>query len=208
MRAETAPDRGRLERRMAELARIGADGNGLSRLGLSAEERQAQDLVGSWLAALGGRVRRDAAMDLWCRFGGSGPAIVVGSHLDSVPQGGRYDGTLGVLCAVETLEVLVASGVPLVRPIEVVAWSNEEGRFGIGLFGSSATFGYLPPDVGDRREQATISVRDALAALGSDEPPDAARRPPGRKSRPVSRSAALLKATPPTVPNTRIRPRV
>jgi len=85
-------DPGRLERRSNELARIGGGGTSVSRLGLSADEQRARDLVKGWLAAKGAQVRRDAAANLFARFPGEGEAILVGSHLDSVPEGGRFDG--------------------------------------------------------------------------------------------------------------------
>ena len=97
-------DRERLERRMTELARIGGRDTAVSRLGLSADEQRARDVVGAWLSKRGAQVRRDAAANLFARFGGEGKVILVGSHLDSVPEGGRFDGALGVLCAVEAVE--------------------------------------------------------------------------------------------------------
>jgi allantoate deiminase len=172
-------DRDRLERRLAELSRIAGRGTTVSRLGLSADEQQARELVGGWLAARGATVRRDAAANLFARFPGQGETILVGSHLDSVPEGGRFDGALGVLCAVEAVESLVDAKVRTRRPIEVVAWSDEEGaRFGVGLFGSTAVFGRLAPGVGERRDRDGISIAEALRALGEQGDPAAARRDP------------------------------
>jgi len=172
-------DRDRLERRCAELSRIAGRGTSVSRLGLSADEQQARELVGGWLAAKGAQVRRDAAANLFARFPGNGEAILVGSHLDSVPEGGRFDGALGVLCAVEAVEALVDARIQMRRPIEVVAWADEEGaRFGVGLFGSTAAFGRLAHGIGDRRDRDGISIGEALRALGEDGDPAAARRDP------------------------------
>jgi len=172
-------DANRLERRSAELARIAGRGTSVSRLGLTADEQHARDLVGGWLAARGASVRRDAAANLFARFEGQGEAILVGSHLDSVPEGGRFDGALGVLCAVEAVESLVDAKTRLRRPVEVVAWADEEGaRFGVGLFGSTATFGRLARGVGERRDRDGISIADALRALGEKGDPAAARRDP------------------------------
>ena len=172
-------DPGRLERRSAELAWIGGSGTSVSRLGLSADEQRARDLVGGWLAAKGAQLRRDAAANLYARFSGEGEVILVGSHLDSVPEGGRFDGALGVLCAVEAVESLVDAKVKLRRPIEVVAWADEEGaRFGVGLFGSTAAFGRLARGVGDRRDRDGISIAEALRALGERGDPAAARLDP------------------------------
>jgi allantoate deiminase len=170
-------DAKRLGRRIDELARIGGSGTAVSRLGLSAEEQHARDLVGGWLAKRGAKVRRDPAANLFARLGNEGPALLVGSHLDSVPHGGRFDGALGVLCAVEAVESLLDAGKALPRPVEVVAWADEEGaRFGIGLFGSSAAFGRLPPGASDRRDRDGVSIREALQALGESGDPTEARR--------------------------------
>jgi len=86
---------------MTELALIGGTDTAVSRLGLSADEQRAREMVGGWLSAKGARIRRDPAANLFARFGGEGQAILVGSHLDSVPEGGRFDGALGVLCALK-----------------------------------------------------------------------------------------------------------
>ena len=172
-------DPDRLERRSTELARIAGRGTSVSRLGLSADEQQARDLVGGWLEARGAQVRRDGAANLYARFPGDGEAILVGSHLDSVPDGGRFDGALGVLCAVEAVESLIDARATMRRPIEVVAWADEEGaRFGVGLFGSTAAFGRLARGVGDRRDRDGISIAEALRALGEEGDPAAARRDP------------------------------
>jgi len=169
----------RLERRSAELSRIAGRGPSVSRLGLSADEQHARELVGGWLANRGATVRRDAAANLFARFPGEGATVLVGSHLDSVPEGGRFDGALGVLCAVEAVESLVDAEVKLRRPIEVVAWADEEGaRFGVGLFGSTAAFGRLPRGVADRRDRDGISIAEALRALGEHGEPADARRDP------------------------------
>src|SRR5438132_9678122 len=149
---------------MGELARIGGTGTSVTRLGLSSEEQRARDLVGGWLAARGAHVRRDPAANLWARFeppgaGGQGPPIVVGSHIDSVPEGGRFDGALGVLCAVEAVDALLDDGVRFKRPVEVVGWCDEEGaRFGIGLFGSSAAFGRLPDGAAKRADPSGVTI--------------------------------------------------
>jgi allantoate deiminase len=172
-------DRDRLERRSAELSRIAGRGTSVTRLGLSADEQRARELVGGWLGARGADVRRDAAANLFARFPGRGETILVGSHLDSVPEGGRFDGALGVLCAVEAVESLIERKIGVRRPVEVVAWADEEGaRFGVGLFGSTAAFGRLARGVGDRRDRDGISIAEALRALGEQGDPAAARRDP------------------------------
>lgn len=173
-------DRARLERHLNLLSGIGGAGTGVTRLGLSPEEQRARDLVGGWLRARGATVWRDPAANGYGRFGGAGPAILVGSHIDSVPEGGRFDGALGVLCAVEAVEALLDDGVRFKRPVEVVAWCDEEGaRFGIGLFGSGAAFGRLPDGAAGRADASGVTIADALRAIGESGDPTPARRAAG-----------------------------
>ena len=168
----------RLGARTAELAAIGGSGTAVTRLGLTGEEQRARELVGGWLAARGAEVRRDAAANLWARFGGNGPAIVVGSHLDSVPLGGRFDGALGVLCAVEAVDAILDAGRVFKRPVEIVGWCDEEGaRFGIGLFGSCAAFGRLPAGAAERADRDGMTIAAALRGLGEAGDPTRASRP-------------------------------
>ncbi len=170
------PSARRIAERAAALARIGAVGEGVTRLGLTPEERRAHALVARWLAELGGRVRRDEAGNVFARVGGGGSPVLIGSHLDSVPEGGRYDGALGVVVAVEALEALRAAKVVLRRPVEVVGWADEEGvRFGLGLYGSSAAFGRLPAQAAERTDARGVSIREALRALGLRGDPARAR---------------------------------
>ena len=172
-------DRARLERHLAALSAIGGSGTRVTRLGLGPDEQRARDLVGGWLRDRGATVRRDAAANLIGRFGGPGPAILVGSHIDSVPDGGRFDGALGVLCAVEAVEALLDDGVRFGRPVEVVGWCDEEGaRFGIGLFGSCAAFGRLPRGAAGRADRSGVTIADALRAIGESGDPTAAARAP------------------------------
>ena len=171
-------DRARLERRIAELSAIGGSGTSVTRLGLSPDEQRARDLVGGWLRARGAAVRRDAAANVYGRFGGAGPAILLGSHIDSVPEGGRFDGALGVLCAVEAVEALLDDGTRFGRPVEVVGWCDEEGaRFGIGLFGSCAAFGRLPDRAAARADTSGVTIAEALKAIGESGDPTTAARP-------------------------------
>jgi allantoate deiminase len=185
-------DVARLGRRIEELAQIARSddpaneiyGTSVSRLGLSADEQRARDLVASWCASHSPTVRRDAAANLYIRFAGQRPdepAVLVGSHLDSVPMGGRFDGALGVCCAVEAVISLKESGARFTRPVEVVAWADEEGaRFGHGLFGSAAAFGRLRLNAEKSRDKDGVSIGDALRALGeSGDPRTAARDPKG-----------------------------
>ena len=172
----------RLQKRIDELSAIGARDGAVTRLGLTADEQAARDLVASWCAARGAQVRRDAAGNLFARFPGEregDPVVLVGSHVDSVPEGGRFDGALGVICAVEAIESLLDVGTRFQRPVEVVAWADEEGaRFGIGLFGSAAAFDRLPARAAERADRSGVSVAAALRALGEQGDPALARRDP------------------------------
>jgi allantoate deiminase len=175
-------DAARLQRRIDELAAIGGTGTSVTRLGLSAEEQRARALLASWCAGNATASRRDPVGNLYIRFAGtdaSAPVVLVGSHIDSVPEGGRFDGALGVCCAVEAVVSLVESGVRFARPVEVVAWADEEGaRFGIGLFGSAAAFGKLPANAAGRRDTSGVSIAEALRAMGESGELDGARRDP------------------------------
>ena len=169
----------RLSRRIAELSAIGGSGTSVTRLGLSLEEQRARDLIGGWLRARGATVRRDPAGNLYGRFGDGTSAVLVGSHIDSVPEGGRFDGALGVLCAVEAVEALLDDGVRFRRSVEVVGWCDEEGaRFGIGLFGSYAAFGRLPDGAAERADKSGVTIADALRGIGESGDPTQARRDP------------------------------
>ncbi len=154
----------RIAERIAALAAIGRDpAGGITRLALTAEEEGARELVRSWLAPLGYQCTQDDAGNLHCRTG-EGPRLLVGSHLDTVPQGGAYDGALGVVAAAEVAEALHQAGIAV--PLQVVAWTGEEGpRFGTGLFGSGAACGLLPEGAWERRDAAGVSALEAAAEL-------------------------------------------
>jgi allantoate deiminase len=185
-------DTARLQRRIDDLAQIARSdgppnevyGTAVSRLGLTADEQRARDLVTSWCGGHGATAKRDAAGNLYVRFPGAdpdAPVVLVGSHLDSVPMGGRFDGALGVCCAAEALVSLMEAGVHFARPVELVAWADEEGaRFGVGLFGSAAAFGKLPAGAAALKDRNGVSIADALRGLGeSGDPTRAARDPKG-----------------------------
>ncbi|MDX8541887.1 Zn-dependent hydrolase [Mesorhizobium abyssinicae] len=141
----------RLANRLAAIARIGLTTDGGScRLGYSREERQAKDLVCEWMCEVGLLVRTDAAGNCFGRLGGMKddlPLILCGSHIDTVPNGGHFDGVLGVLLALEAVEMWKTTGFRPQRPYEIVIFSEEEGsRFNVGFVGSSAMTGALPDD--------------------------------------------------------------
>ncbi|MFA7460929.1 MAG: Zn-dependent hydrolase [Trueperaceae bacterium] len=177
-------DEARLWQRIESLARFGATpAGGVTRLALSAEDRAAASEVGRWLEPLGFAHRLDSAGNHFWRYsnGSQEAAVLVGSHLDSVPSGGRFDGAAGVVAAAEVAQVLVTSGHELRRPIEVVSFANEEGvRFPGGLTGSQAVAGrFTNDDLLDATDGEGLSLREALAAFGVANPSLlAARRAP------------------------------
>ncbi len=166
-------DADRLWSRLSELAEIGrSEGGGVTRLSFTEEERAAKDLVASYMREAGLEVREDAVGNLIGRREGSdpgAPVVLAGSHVDSVPNGGDFDGPLGVLAAVEALQVMEERGVETERPIEVVAFADEEGaRFGFGMIGSRAMAGTLTPEDLDRQDESGISIAQAMRDYGLD----------------------------------------
>lgn len=140
---------GRLWQRHVEMAKLGGTPKGgVNRQALSAEDAAARNLLMSWAVARGFDVSTDAIGNLFVRRAGSDPdavPVMTGSHMDSQPTGGRFDGIYGVLAGFEVLEALEDSGVRTARPVEVVAWTNEEGsRFPVGAMGSAVFAGRLP----------------------------------------------------------------
>jgi allantoate deiminase len=152
--------------RLETLFSIG--GGPANRPGLSAAEQRAHDLAAGWMAEAGLEVAVDAAGNLVGRARGSSPELPevwTGSHLDTVPDGGRFDGALGVVAGLEA--VTAAHRRPHARTIAVVAFRDEEGwRFGQGYFGSRALCGRLRPDELDVCDASGTSIRQALASLG------------------------------------------
>jgi N-carbamoyl-L-amino-acid hydrolase len=140
----------RLLDRMRAFAAIGATpAGGVNRQALSDGDRAARRLLAELGLARGFAVFQDSMANLFIRREGRNPShspILIGSHLDSQPTGGRFDGALGTLSAFEVLESLEDSGVKTEMPIEVVAWTNEEGsRFAPGVMGSMAFAGAADP---------------------------------------------------------------
>lgn len=135
----------RLAQRLDEISQIGAaEGGGVTRIGYSEEEKQAKELVIGWMKEAGLEVTVDGAGNVFGRFegAGEGPAVMSGSHLDTVPNGGNFDGVLGVLAALEVVETWKATGYVPPLPYEVAIFSDEEGsRFKAGLTGSQAFMG-------------------------------------------------------------------
>lgn len=135
----------RLRRDLTALARFGSNpGGGVSRPAWSPPHEEARAWLLARLKEAGLETSVDPAGNTFGRLGAGAPAVLTGSHIDSVPEGGTLDGALGVLAALECLRTIRDAGPPLRRPLAVVAWSDEEGRYG-SLFGSRAFTGKLDP---------------------------------------------------------------
>ena len=160
----------------------GSFADGVSRLGFSDADVAGRSYVMGLLRAAGLEPRVDAAGNMFGRRAGSEPRlspVLFGSHIDSVPSGGNFDGDLGSLAAVEAVQTFEERGIVTRRPLEVVVWANEEGvAYGNGLFGSRAAAGRL---VAGELDQVWNGVRkfDAVRKIGGEpERIEHARRAP------------------------------
>jgi allantoate deiminase len=126
--------------------------------------------LGSWMEQLGMSVRVDAAGNLCGVYTGSrprAPRLIIGSHLDTVPNAGAYDGVLGVVLGIALVRALAGRSLPF--PIEVVGFSEEEGvRFGFPFIGSRAFTGSLEADLLRRKDKDGITVEEAIREFGLD----------------------------------------
>lgn len=141
-------DGGRQWRRLMEIARFGGfDEGGVNRAAFSAEDIAARACLLEWAGALKLEAGVDAIGNLTLRLPGTDAdalPVMTGSHMDSQPQGGRFDGIYGVIAGLEALQAIRESGIAPRRPVEVVAWSNEEGgRFSPGAMGSAVFTGAM-----------------------------------------------------------------
>lgn len=156
----------RLWKRHAAMAEIGAiPGNGVNRQALTQEDIRARALLIAWADARGYQVSVDAIANLFIRRAGTetdAPPVLIGSHMDSQPMGGRFDGIFGVLAGFEVLEALDDAKLATKVPVEVVAWTNEEGgRFSPGAMGSAVFAGV-------RDLEECLSVRDTDGVTFAD----------------------------------------
>jgi beta-ureidopropionase / N-carbamoyl-L-amino-acid hydrolase len=157
-----------LARRLADLEPIGLDERGTTRLAWTPEEAAAGEWFAARAAEVGLRVQIDPAGNRWAVPEAPPPWWGVGSHLDSVRAGGRYDGALGVCAGFAIAEH---------APVAVIAFADEEGaRFNTPTFGSRALTGALDPAVLERRDDDGVRLADAMAAAGVD-PGGIARAP-------------------------------
>ena len=164
-------DAGRVIADLRELDRRTGGPDGARRVCWGQTWREARGFLGELLAEIDLEPDRDEAGNVWAHLPGhAGPALVVGSHLDSVPSGGWLDGALGVMTGLGVLRAWARSGAQPPASLALVDWADEEGaRFGRSLFGSSAFAGTLDPEaVRDLRDGEGVSLPDALAENGLD----------------------------------------
>jgi N-carbamoyl-L-amino-acid hydrolase len=165
-------ERERLWGSLMELARIGATPKGgVRRLTLTELDRQGRDLFARWAREAGMAVEFDAIGNLFARRAGAEPGlppVLIGSHLDSQPSGGKFDGAYGVMAGLEVVRTLNDAGLSTRAPLEVVSWTNEEGsRFVPTLMGSGVFAGvYALEDMLEQRDADGVSVRQALESIG------------------------------------------
>jgi allantoate deiminase len=138
----------RVMARADALAAVSETPDALTRVYLSTQHLQANQLVGQWMSQAGMTVWQDSVGNICGRYEGvqeGAPAVLLGSHLDTVRNAGRYDGMLGVLTAIEVVDSLHQQGRQLAQAIEIVGFCDEEGtRFGITLLGSRGLTGTWP----------------------------------------------------------------
>jgi allantoate deiminase len=158
--------------RADELAAISEEPGKLTRVFLSPEQRRANDLVLAWMRDAGMEARVDAIGNVIGRYEGDQPglpALVLGSHLDTVRDAGKYDGMLGVITAIACVATLHREGTRLPFAIEVIGFSDEEGvRFGATMLGSRAVAGTFDPTLLECRDDAGTTMAEALREFGLD----------------------------------------
>lgn len=171
----------RVMARADELAAISETPDALTRVYLSAQHLQANQRVAEWMRQAGMLVWQDSVGNICGRYEAvqeGAPAVLLGSHLDTVRNAGRYDGMLGVLTAIEVVHSLHQQGVRLAQAIEIVGFCDEEGtRFGITLLGSRGLTGSWPAHWLAQTDAGGISVAQAMVNAGLDPQriPQAAR---------------------------------
>jgi len=174
----------RLWQRLMELATFGATAaGGVNRQALSAEDIDARRLMLRWSGELGLEASTDEIGNLYLRRPGTDAAaapVMTGSHLDSQPMGGKFNGAYGVLAGLEALQAMTQAGIETRRPVEVVAWTNEEGsRFQPGTMGSCVFTGRMTlPELLPVVDRNGVSVAQALAEV-LDAAPELPRRESG-----------------------------
>jgi N-carbamoyl-L-amino-acid hydrolase len=172
----------RLWSHLMEMAKVGSTpAGGCNRQALTDTDRAGRDLFVEWCRGAGYAVRIDAIGNIFAQRAGSGDGapVLVGSHLDTQPTGGKFDGVYGVLAGLEVLQTLDDAGVETVHPLEVAVWTNEEGcRFPSAMLGSAVWAGRLPLEEAlALTDRHGASVGDELGRIGYAGAEPAAPRP-------------------------------
>jgi N-carbamoyl-L-amino-acid hydrolase len=162
----------RLWQSLMDMAKIGATPRGgVRRLALTEDDQRGRDLFAQWCRAANLSVSIDQVGNLFARRAGTDPhaaPVLIGSHLDTQPEGGRFDGVYGVLAALELVRTLNDASITTEKPIEIVSWTNEEGaRFTPAMLGSAVFTGATPlADALAKQDAQNITLADALTATG------------------------------------------
>jgi N-carbamoyl-L-amino-acid hydrolase len=168
----------RLRQTLEHLSTFGRNPEGgVTRLGFSDADMAARQYVMGLMRDAGLTVRVDPAGNIFGYRAGTQnlPVLLFGSHIDSVPHGGNFDGDVGSLSAIEVIRALNDHQIKTRHPLEVVIWTNEEGfHFRVGVFGSSAAAGTLDPSVLERRDDQGLTLADWLRKYGQN-PADIAK---------------------------------
>jgi N-carbamoyl-L-amino-acid hydrolase len=158
----------RLNQRIETLAQIGRQSSGfIRRLAFTPEDLQARQQVQAWMAAAGMVTRIDAAGNLIGRYGGqqdTAPALATGSHIDTVPSGGRFDGVLGVLAGIEMVATLHEQRIRPQHPLEVIVFTDEEST----MIGCQAMAGTVLPTADAYHPADGTTLESCLERVGGD----------------------------------------
>lgn len=168
---QNTPTGARILEYIDQLAEISESADNLTRVSFSAEHKRANALVAQWMTAAGMSTRTDAIGNIIGRYEGEkeGPALMIGSHLDTVRNGGRFDGMLGVVAPIVCIEQLHKHNRRLPFAVEVIGFCDEEGvRFPSTLLGSRAIAGSLDQAVLQECDAANISIAEAIRQFGCD----------------------------------------
>ena len=173
----------RLNRTLDELGKFGETPEGMDRLAFSPADVESREYTMGLMREAGLEVRIDTGGNIIGRKAGSDdslPAIAMGSHTDTVPLGGKYDGSLGVMGAIEVIKTLGENGHTTRHPVEAIVFTNEEGtRFHRWLIGSRAMAGMLEPEDLVAVDAEGVSLAERMGDIGGDlsRVDEAARKP-------------------------------
>ncbi len=165
-------DSNRLIDSLALMAQVGAtEKGGVRRIAATDEDREGRDLLVTWAKKEDCKISIDQIGNLFCRLDGQNDRlapVLIGSHLDSQPTGGKYDGAYGVMAGLETIRAMNQNKVRTLRPIELVSWTNEEGsRFAPAMMGSGVFAGALTLSAAlDSRDASGHTLGNSLTRIG------------------------------------------